>query len=257
MAEPVWAPVGRVPTYELVLRRIEEQLVARSLRPGDKLPAERELAAMLGASRPAVREALRVLQAQGILKSSTGSGADAGTFVMSAPSGALTRLLKVHLAVASFPLSDVVEARIMLERFSAESAVKGEVENLDAVEAILQQMDASEIDLESFNQLDTAFHVAIAECGGNRLIADLTVAIRESIRTDIRAALTAETDWPQVRERLRGDHHGIYQALRAGDGGRAADLLAEHISTFYRYMVQGSNASPPGRSGATAGTEQG
>jgi len=72
-AQPTWEPVGRVPTYELVLRRIEEQLLSRSLRPGDKLPPERELATMLGASRPAVREALRVLQAQGILRSSVGT----------------------------------------------------------------------------------------------------------------------------------------------------------------------------------------
>jgi GntR family transcriptional repressor for pyruvate dehydrogenase complex len=226
----------------LVLRRIEEQLVARSLRPGDKLPAERELASMLGASRPAVREALRVLQAQGILKSSTGSGADAGTMVMSAPSGALTRLLKVHLAVASFPLSDVVEARIMLERFSAQSAVKGSPEKIAALAEILATMDDPNIDIERFNQLDTEFHVAIAECGGNRLIADLTVAIRESIRSDIRAALAGAADWPDVRERLRADHHGIYLALRAGDGARAADLLADHITAFYRLMAPGSDS---------------
>lgn len=240
MAEPVWAPVGRVPTYELVLRRIEEQLVTRSLRPGDKLPAERELASMLGASRPAVREALRVLQAQGILKSSTGSGADAGTMVMSAPSGALTRLLKVHLAVASFPLSDVVEARIMLERFSAQSAVKGPPEKLSAVGTILASMDEPDIDIERFNRLDTEFHVAIADCGGNRLIADLTVAIRESIRSDIHVALAGHTDWPGVREQLRADHHGIYLALQAGNGARAADLLADHIAAFYRLMAPGS-----------------
>lgn len=245
MAEPVWAPVGRVPTYELVLRRIEEQLVSRSLRPGDKLPAERELATMLGASRPAVREALRVLQAQGILKSGTGSGAEAGTIVMSAPSGALTRLLKVHLAVSSFPSSDVVEARVMLERFSVESAVRGATKNFAAVSAALVKMDDADIEFERFNELDTQFHVAIAECGGNRLIADLTVAIRESIRSDIRAALAADTNWEAMRAQLRADHHGIYQALLAGDGGLAADLMAKHITGFYQHMKVGS--SPPAR----------
>src|SRR6478736_10141939 len=137
-----WAPVQRVPTYELVLRRIEEQLINRTLRPGDRLPPERELATVLGASRPAVREALRVLQAQGVVKSAVGTGADSGTIVMSAPSGALTRLLKVHLAVASFPLSDVVQARVMLERFSAIGAAANRSSaTFDTIELILSRMD--------------------------------------------------------------------------------------------------------------------
>jgi GntR family transcriptional repressor for pyruvate dehydrogenase complex len=237
-AQPAWEPVGRVPTYELVLRRIEEQLLSRSLRPGDKLPPERELATLLGASRPAVREALRVLQAQGILRSSVGTGADSGTIVMSAPSGALTRLLKVHLAVASFPLSDVVQARVMLERFSAIGAAANRSSaTFDNIELILTRMDDPDIGLDRFNELDTDFHVAIAESGGNRLIADLTVAIRESIRTDIHKTLAAERDWPTVRARLRSEHRRIYGALRDADGPLTADLLEQHIVGFYRHMT--------------------
>ena len=237
VAQPIWEPVGRVPTYELVLRRIEEQLLNRSLQPGDKLPAERELAVMLGASRPAVREALRVLQAQGILRSTTGSGADAGTVVMAAPSGALTRLLKVHLAVASFPLSDVVEARVMLERFSALGAARNAGDGFDRIGRALDLMDEPDISYERFNELDTEFHIAIAECGGNRLIADLTVAIRESIRADIHRALAAELDWPVVRDRLRADHRQIHRALLDADGPLAADLLDQHIVDFYHHMA--------------------
>lgn len=236
--EPSWAPVDRVPTYQLVLSRIEEQLVSRSLRPGDKLPPERELATMLGASRPAVREALRVLQAQGILKSSVGTGAESGTVVMSAPSGALTHLLRVHLAVASFPLSDVVEARVMLERSSAISAVRGGAIDAEELERILTAMEREDIRQDEFNDLDTRFHVAIAESGGNRLVADLTVAVRESSRTDIHTALTADPDWSEVRSVLRAEHREIAAALVAGDGPRAADLLEHHIQGFYRYMLQ-------------------
>lgn len=233
---PSWAPVDRIPTYQLVLSRIEEQLVSRSLRPGDKLPPERELAAMLGASRPAVREALRVLQAQGIIKSTVGTGVDSGTVVMAAPSGALTHLLRVHLAVASFPLSDMVEARVMLERFSAISAA-GAVDTGD-LEQILTAMERDGIDQDEFNDLDTRFHVAIAESGGNRLVADLTVAVRESSRSDIHSALTADPDWSAVRDSLRAEHRAIAAALSAGEGERAADLLEAHIKGFYRYMLQ-------------------
>src|SRR5664280_1856442 len=64
-----WAPVSRVRTYELVLERIEAQIVSGSLRAGERLPPERELAELLGVSRPAVREALRVLESQGAVRS--------------------------------------------------------------------------------------------------------------------------------------------------------------------------------------------
>lgn len=238
VSEPSWAPVDRVPTYQLVLSRIEEQLVSRSLRPGDKLPPERELATMLGASRPAVREALRVLQAQGILKSTVGTGADSGTVVMAAPSGALTHLLRVHLAVASFPLSDFVEARVMLERSSAISAVRSGAIDADELDRILTAMERPDIGQDEFNELDTRFHVAIAESGGNRLVADLTVAVRESSRSDIHAALTAGPDWAGIRATLQAEHRAIAAALTAGDGPGAADLLEAHIQGFFRYMQQ-------------------
>lgn len=242
MAAPAgWAPVQRVPTYELVLRRIEEQLINRTLRPGDRLPPERELATMLGASRPAVREALRVLQAQGVVRSAVGTGADSGTIITQAPSGALTRLLRVHLAVASFPLSDVVEARVMFERFSALGAAKAITpEFLARIEAPLLAMDDPDIDRSRFNELDTEFHVAIAEAGGNQFVADLTVAVRESIRSDILGTLEQAGDWPEIRDGLRADHHAIYQALVDADGPRAADALERHIETFYTRMRVGT-----------------
>jgi GntR family transcriptional repressor for pyruvate dehydrogenase complex len=241
MAAPVgWEPVERVPTYELVLRRIEEQLINRTLRPGDRLPPERELAVILGASRPAVREALRVLQAQGVVRSAVGTGADSGTIVTAAPSGALTRLLRVHLAVASFPLSDIIEARVMLERFSALSAATAITpEALAKIAAPLETMDEPDIDRARFNELDTEFHVAIAEAGGNRFVADLTVAVRESIRTDILGTLEESADWAEIRDLLRADHHAIYLALAASDGDGAADRLESHIKGFYARMTVG------------------
>lgn len=233
-----WQPVERVPTYELVLSRIEEQLINRTLRPGDRLPAERDLATMLGTSRAVVREALRVLQAQGVVRSGVGTGADSGTIVMSASSGALTRLLRVHLAVASFPLSDVVEARIMFERFSALGAARAMTpQGLQALTDLVTAMDEPDIDRGVFNELDTKFHVGIAEACGNQFVADMTVAVRESIRVDILGAFEKSGEWPQVCAGLRSQHHGILDALADGDGALAADRLEEHITWFYsRWM---------------------
>src|SRR5512144_1962479 len=119
-----WLPVTRARTYELVLDRIEEQIASGRLHVGDRLPAERDLAAALGVSRVAVREAMRVLQAMGLITQATGSGRDAGTTLTAAPGEALTRLIRMHVLVASVGPEDLVSARITLERESARLAAR-------------------------------------------------------------------------------------------------------------------------------------
>lgn len=238
-----WAPVSRVRTYELVLDRIEAQIVSGALRAGEKLPPERELAEMLGVSRPAVREALRVLEAQGAVRSQVGNGPDSGTTIDRVPSGALTRLLRLHVALGSFPLEDVVDTRVALERSSVVLACRNaRPQDLARMRAALVAMDESEVDRETFNQLDTDFHVALADAGGNRLMSDVTRAIRESVRAPILTAMTAMPETgkrglPRILNGLRADHHAIFTAVEAGQAEQAADLLESHIRGFSSHMT--------------------
>lgn len=233
MAEPRWGQVERVATYELVIERIEEQLVSGALGPGDRLPPERELAALLGASRQAVREALRVLQAQGIVRSRQGTGSDAGTVIVPAPAHALSRLLRLHLAVSSFPVADLTGARVMLERTSAAAAAgRRDPADLTGLRDLLVAMDA-DLGRAEFSELDTQLHVAIAESAGNQLVGELTAAVRESLRGALLDGMRAEPDWPGLRERLRREHRGVVAAIEAGDAQLAADRLEEHIRAFH------------------------
>ena len=235
--------MSRVRTYELVLDRIEAQIVSGALRAGEKLPPERELAEMLGVSRPAVREALRVLEAQGAVRSQVGNGPDSGTTIDRVPSGALTRLLRLHVALGSFPLEDVVDTRVALERSSVVLACRNaRPQDLARMRAALVAMDDSEVDRETFNQLDTDFHVALADAGGNRLMSDVTRAIRESVRAPILTAMTAMPEtgkrgWPRILNGLRADHHAIFTAVEAGQAEQAADLLESHIRGFSSHMT--------------------
>jgi len=230
-----WAPVSRVRTYELVLDRIETQIVSGALRAGERLPPERELAALLGVSRPAVREALRILEAQGAVRSQVGKGPDSGTTIDRLPSDALARLMRLHVALGSFPIEDVVETRVVLERASVVLAcLNARPQHIARMRAALQAMDAREVDRETFNQLDMDFHVALAEAGGNRLMSDVTRAIRESVRLPMLAGLSAMPDtgelgWKSVLDDLRADHHAILAAVESGQGARAADRLEAHI----------------------------
>jgi GntR family transcriptional repressor for pyruvate dehydrogenase complex len=240
MAEPtIWEPVPRSRTYELVLARIEEQILAGKLRVGDRLPTERELVELLGVSRAAIREALRVLEAQGVLRARVGTGPDSGSVIAAMPSAGLTQLLRLHIALANFPVNDVVEARAALERSSARLAADQATEaDLARMAECLAHMDAPEISREEFNDHDTRFHVAIAEAGGNRLVTDLTVAVRNAVRHTLLASFHRLEDWEDERDRLRAEHHAIHAAIAAGDAESAGDLVEAHIRRFHHDVVR-------------------
>lgn len=230
-----WHPVTRSRSHELVLEQIEEQILAGTLRVGDRLPGERDLASHLQVSRAAVREAIRSLEAQGVVRSGVGSGKDAGTVVSAMPSQALTRLLRLHVALANFPMLDVVDARVMLERSSAALAAEhATTEDLEVMRAALDGMEVPGADQETFNDLDTDFHVAIAEASGNRLVADMTIALRDSMRRPILRSLNRlGADWVQVADQLRADHRAILAAIESGDGDLAAARVDQHIRSSY------------------------
>ncbi len=230
-----WHPVTRSRSHELVLDQIEEQILAGTLRVGDRLPGERDLASHLQVSRAAVREAIRSLEAQGVVRSGVGSGKDAGTVVSAMPSQALTRLLRLHVALANFPMLDVVDARVMLERSSAALAAgHASTEDFETMRTALEGMERPDVDQEKFNDLDTAFHVAIAEASGNRLVADMTIALRDSMRRPILHALNGlGSDWVRVADQLRADHRAILAAIESGDGELAAERVDQHIRSAH------------------------
>ena len=229
-ASPMWRPVSRANTYELVIDAVEEQIMAGSLTVGDPLPAERDLANKLGVSRASVREALRVLDSLGVVRSAGGSGRGAGTFIAAMPSAALTRFLRLHVALANFSLSDVMDTRVQLERSSAVLAAAGADEDaVAAINAQLAMMDTPGVSLEVFNDADTAFHVAIAQAAGNQLFSDLTAAIRTSLRGSIFAAFNRVDDQQALMSRLQAQHREITAAIVAGRSEDAAQLTEEHI----------------------------
>lgn len=229
-----WEPVARQATYELVLDRVREQLAAGRIRAGDRLPSERELAGALGVSRVAVREAVGVLKALGVARTATGSGPDAGTFLHAGPADALARLIELHVLLASVETADVVRARIALERESARlAAAHALAPDWAAMRTHLDVMAGEQVTVAEFNEHDTAFHVAIARASGNPLVTEMTIALRQAMRGTLLDRLSALPDFRATQRRLCREHDGIHDALRAGDGAWAADLVEAHIHDFY------------------------
>lgn len=232
-----WRAIPRAKTYELVINRIEEQILTGQLRVGDRLPPERDLASLLGVSRSAVREAIRMLQAQGVLYSAVGNGPDSGTLVSGSSTAALTRLLRLQVALTNFPVQQVVEVRVMLERWSVRLAATAATgADLRHLKSLLDEMDDIHVDRARFNDLDTAFHIAVAKAGGNRLVADLTGAVRESLKYSLLAAFEESTEWGSLAAGLRAEHHRLYERIAAGDGQGAADVVEAHIRNFFGRM---------------------
>ena len=220
--------------HQVVLAHIEKQLLAGELHNGDQLPPERDLAATLGVSRSAVREALRVLQAQGLVASQPGPGR--GTRLSDSQGEALGRLFRLHLALASTSISDLTETRIALERATAALAAhNAKPARLRAIERRLQAMEDT-FDLDAFNELDTEFHVEIARAADNRFIGNLTAAIRQALRAPIRAASLALDDWQELRSDLVAQHRQVYETIRSGDAERAASVMEAHIRTAYAVL---------------------
>lgn len=215
--------------FERVLQHVEQGILDGSLRVGSLLPAERDLAVQLGVSRTAVREAIRALEAQGLLTCSVGAGAAGGTRIASEHGQALSTLLRLHVALGQVPVQDAVDLRVLLERTSASRLARDGQGCPADLGGALDRMRDTGLDLTGFNELDTAFHATIADLAGNRLVADLTVAMRESIARAIRSAARRATDWEDYRAEVLAQHAGIVEAITAGDADLAADRAEDHI----------------------------
>jgi GntR family transcriptional repressor for pyruvate dehydrogenase complex len=224
-----------VKNYELVLNRVEADLAAGRLRLGERLPGERSLAEQLGISRPSVREAVRVLEAMGIVRTSTGSGPESGAVIVAEPASPLTALLRLHLATNHLPMGDIVQTRVLLESWTArEAAHHAGGGDLVVAEELLDRMDDAGLTPEEFHLLDAEFHVALSALAGNVLIAAVMSSLRTAIHGYVLAAVPNLADWDATAVGLRAEHRSIVAAIRAGAGDEAAALITAHIEGFYR-----------------------
>jgi GntR family transcriptional repressor for pyruvate dehydrogenase complex len=219
-------------THQLVLQWIEDQLSDGQLAVGGRLPAERSLAEQLGVSRTSVREAIRILEAMGVVRAGVGSGPDAGTVVISDPAAALGSALRLHVATQHLPVSDIVETRVLLESWAAARA-RPDAPELARAASLLDDMDAGP-DVDEFLALDVRFHLALADAAGNAVVSAMMGSLREAIQ-GYAGKLTANLpDWDATAARLRSEHREILAAIRKDDGDRAAELVAAHIEGYYK-----------------------
>lgn len=219
--------------WEVVLDRIESDLREGRLRPGDRLAGERDLATQLGVGRSSVREALRVLEVLGLIRTATGSGPQAGAMIVATPRGGLSALLRLQVAANGFPVDDVVRTRIVLESASVEALAGAAVRDTEAAHAILDAMDAAGLSPAEFLALDAELHLALTEASGNIVAAAMMAGLRTSIESYVLTGADGLPEWATTADRLRAEHRAIVAAVDAGRAGDAGRLVREHITRYY------------------------
>lgn len=220
--------------WEIVLRTIEADLLAGALKPGDHLPPERTLAASLGVGRSSVREALRILEAIGLIRTQTGSGPGAGAIIVATPSGGMGTLMRLQVAATGFAVADIVKTRLLLEGAVArELADASPPPNLAPAGELLDAMDDPSLSQAEFLALDAAFHVSLAAASGNEVVTAIMAGLRTSIESYVTARAASLPAWDAAANRLREEHRAIVAAVSAGQPDLAAARVTSHITGYY------------------------
>jgi GntR family transcriptional repressor for pyruvate dehydrogenase complex len=220
--------------WEAVLAHVEAKLVAGQLSPGDHLPPERLLAADLGVGRSSVREALRVLEVLGLVRTQTGSGPQSGAIIVARPTGGLSTLMRLQVAGGGFAVADIVGTRLVLEAAVVTALSEQHEPDLSAAIELLDAMDAVDPTAElDFLALDTAFHLALADAAGNAVITATMAGLRNAVEGYALAGAAFLPSWAATTVRLRAEHRAVVAAVVAGDGHRARASILAHISGYY------------------------
>jgi GntR family transcriptional repressor for pyruvate dehydrogenase complex len=209
--------------YEQLVERIELKVLSGELRPGDRLPSERELAEKFGISRTAVREAVKALQEKGLVDIQIGRG----TFIKHGTSQAVRHSLGFMVRIGQADgQADLVQVRSILEPEIAALAADGaSQDDIGRMEHAIEAMDHALDDAEAFVEADLEFHLALAIASRNSLIPILIDPIVDLLR-EHRKRIFLVSGGPQ-----RGQvyHKRILEAIKRHDVAQAREAMRAHL----------------------------
>ena len=236
--------MARTSLVETVTERLLERVVAGEFPEGVALPPETELAEQCGASRLTVREAVKVLASQNVLRPVQGRG----TYVNSADKWtSLEALIRVQRGDASKAIAQLVEVRAMIEVGAAELfASRSTDEELDAMDADLEKMRAAHArtDVDAFVAADLTFHNRVLEGCGNPFVP---AAFRPIAKT-LQSARYRTSEVGEIRKHAIVEHGNIVEALRTGSASAAGAAMRAHLIQTRDDARQYLSVSPDGPS---------
>ena len=209
--------------YEQIVQQIEESIVKGNLKPGDQLPAERELAQRFGVSRTAVREAVNALREKGLVEAYSGRG----TFITDGTTLAVRQTLDLMVKIGQPEGSThLAEVRAIIEpEIAALAALRIQEPELATMREAVAVMDRAGQDPEAYIEADLDFHLALAEGAANPLILSLLDSIVGLLREQ-RLRIFRVAGGP---DRGQVHHKRILEAVEHRDAEKARDAMRAHL----------------------------
>lgn len=243
-------PIERRKIYEQLAERLLAQIKARRLSPGDPLPTERELTQSYGVGRSSVREALRMLESKGLIKS-VGKGA----FVVAEFGHPLDHSLELLLTLQEASLRELFEVRKILEVEAAGlAAVRRTDQDLVAMRNAIEEMVQGLAAQDRYIGADLQFHLTVVGSTRNRIALHMMHAIRGPLQH----ALASIYHIPGSPQQSIAQHREILAAIAAEDAGAARQRMREHLLRVEGDIQNILTGAPEGRrsrEGVAARTE--
>lgn len=219
-------PIKTKKIYEEIMEQIRGMIAGGALRPGDKLPSERDLSETLGVSRTSVREALTALEALGILDIKSGEG----TFIRRSNDSETFAPLSVLLAVERNPEAQLMEVRRILETEAAALAAKrATAADVEKMEAALQVMKNSD-SVKGAVEADLRFHYTIAEATNNSVLLRIMNTVADLMHNDFRS--DREALYAKFTGQVLDEHEAILKAIKDKNPDEAWARMLEHINNI-------------------------
>lgn len=219
----MYSPIHSGRLYEQIVAQIEERILNGELRPGDKLPAERELAEQFGVSRTAIREAMKALTQSGLVVIKPGRG----TFVTDSTSMVVRNSIDMLLRASNETgIKDLIEVREILEpEIAALAAVRAGSDDIQSMEEAVRSMDMAMDDPDTYIEADLDFHLALAQGSNNVLIPALIDTLVELLREHRKRAASVRGGLTRGQQY----HKLILEAIIRKDADAARDSMQAHL----------------------------
>lgn len=236
---PSFEPLKVRRTFEVIVDLIKDRIFSGTYTPGDRLPAEREFAEVLGVGRPAVREAYRALELIGILE--IRKGKQGGAFITEQDHRLVTQTLGDLIRLRQVGMAELTDARLILEKDVAELAIRRVVaEDIAKLRANIDSAIAQSHSGITASEENLRFHTLLGEMSGNPILAMMLASIMDLLRLVIRAA----SPGPDASLDTANDHIDIVDALQARDFGLLWPLLEDHICRSNGRLIELASQSP-------------
>lgn len=217
-----FSPIPRPNLTEEIVKRIISVITDLGMKPGDKLPTEREFVEKFRVGRSSVREAIKILSAIGVVRIVAG----AGMFVGNGNLSLLTKPLSLGFLRGGRGTAELIEARRLLEvELAGLAAERASAEEVAVMKEGLAEMHAHQEDFERYTESDIHFHLAVARGAHNEVLLDLLETLQHIIRKWIVKSIEEVEGKPSSIH----EHVPIYDAVSAHDPVRARAAMKEHL----------------------------